>query len=118
MAESDFKNKIIVKIKWLRTQPENVKVRYIWISAFVIFAIVVMLWVGLFQKYERKAVNNGKSAELNEEIKKIKDDFGSKIKIPDIKLPEISPSVSPLVSPEATPEASSKASSKITPEAM
>lgn len=87
--------KIYSKIKWLRTQPESVKVRYIWISALVVFAIVAILWVGLFRKYEKRAANNGKSTELIiEEGKKLKEEI-NKIKIPDIGSSTISPKPSP-----------------------
>lgn len=99
--------KIIAKIKWLRIQPENVKVRYIWIFTIVAFAIVVLLWLGLFRQYERKIADDGKSAQLIiEEGKKIKDEIGSKIK--DIKLPDLSPLVSPLISPIISPKISSE----------
>ncbi|MBU4339104.1 hypothetical protein KKB43_01800 [Patescibacteria group bacterium] len=120
--------KIIAKIKWLRNQPENVKVRYITITALVIFVFVAVLWVGLFRKYEKKAPDDGKSTQLIiEEGKKIKEEL-NKIKMPDIKLPEVSPEVSveaspaisplvspevsPIISPEASPEMSSKNSIK------
>ena len=98
-------DKIYAKIKWLRSQPENVKVRYIWVSAFVFFVIVVLLWVGLFRKYQRKAVDDGKSSQLIiEEGKKIKEEL-NKIKMPDIKLPEASPtamsSITPVMSPNS-----------------
>ncbi|MDP3057566.1 MAG: hypothetical protein Q8N37_03540 [bacterium] len=111
-------DKIFAKIKWLRTEPESVKVRYIWISALVVFAIVAILWVGLFRKYERRAANNGKSTELIiEEGKKLKEEI-NKIKIPDIGSPTISPSVSPESSPIISPETSPEASLKITPEPL
>lgn len=103
----NLSEKITAKIKWLRTQPENVKVRYIWIFAVALFATVALLWVGLFRQYERKITDDGKSAQIIiEEGKKIKEDIGNKIK--DIKLPEISPIISPLISPEVSPEVSSK----------
>ncbi|MBU3924658.1 hypothetical protein KJ854_01845, partial [Patescibacteria group bacterium] len=73
--------KIYSKIKWLRTQPESVKTRYIWVSAIVIFATVVLLWVGVFRKYERKAADDGKNSELIEAGEKLKNDIESKIKM-------------------------------------
>lgn len=100
----NLSDKIFAKIKWLRAQPESVKVRYIWISALAVFAIVAILWVGLFRKYERRAANNGKSTGLIiEEGKKLKEEI-NKIKIPDISSPTISPEPSPLVSPVISPE--------------
>ncbi len=108
----NLSEKIKIKIKWLRVQPENVKVRYIWVSAFVVFAIVGLLWVGLFRQYQRKVADDGKSAQLIiEEGKKIKDEIENKIK--DIELPAVSPEISPEASPFASPELSPKVSSEI-----
>lgn len=104
----NLKEKISLKIKWLRTQPESVKTRYIWISALVVFAIVVLLWVGLFRKYERNPVNNSDNSELIKEGERIKKDLESKLKVPNIKLPEkiitsASPEASPIISPLVSP---------------
>lgn len=112
-------DKIIIKIKWLRTQPENVKVRYIWVSAFVVFAIVAVLWVGLFRKYERKPADNGKNAELIKEGEKLKKELEDKIKFPEVNLPEKEkPSVSPEVSPIIPPEISPTVSPELSPEVL
>ncbi len=97
-------DKIFAKIKWLRTQPESVKVRYIWVFAGVVFAIVALLWVGIFRKYERSSADDGKNSVLIEAGEKLKDDIESKIKMPDIKFPENSPEASPIASPEISPE--------------
>lgn len=102
-------DKISLKIKWLRTQPESVKARYIWGTSLVIFAIVALLWIGVFRKYERTASDNGKNQELIEAEEKLKNDFNNlkdKIKIPDIKL-------SPTPAPEASPEISSEVIPKV-----
>lgn len=98
--------KIITKIRWLRQQPENVKVRYIWIASSVVVAVVALSWIGLFRQYERKASVDGKN-ELIKEGGKIIEDIGSKIKVPDLDVPlkkallntpQLSPGVSPEVS--------------------
>lgn len=105
MAGSDLKDKIYAKIKWLRTQPESVKTRYVWGLTLVVFAVVALLWVGLFRKYEKKSADNGKNSELTEAVKKIGNEIGDKIKVPDIKLPEkLTPTPTPTVSPETSPE--------------
>lgn len=107
-------DKFFAKIRWLRNQPENVKVRYIWIFTVVIVAIVALLWLGLFRKYERRPADDGKSLELIfEEGKKIKEEIGNKIKMPEIKMPEISPEISPIISPLILPEVSPEASSEL-----
>jgi len=112
-------DKISLKIKWLRTQPESVKTRYVWVSALIVFAIVVSLWAGFFRKYERTPADNGKNSELIKEGEKLKKEIENKIKVPDIKLPpKETPAVSPLISPKVSPVASPKTSSEIQPKAL
>ncbi len=113
-----LKGKILAKIKYIQSQPESVKVIYIWIFTGIVFAIVVLLWAGVFRKYERKAADDGKSAELIEAGEKLINDIKSKIKVPDSELPENSPEVSPIASPLMSPEISPEASSEIIPEAL
>jgi hypothetical protein len=113
--------KIAVKVKWLRTQPDSVKTKYVWVPGLIVFAVVFLLWVGLFKKYERSSPNDGKGSELLiEEGKRFKEEIGNKIKVPEINLPIketplISPGVSPEVSPAASPELSPVVSPKVSP---
>lgn len=93
----DLLDKIYAKIKWLRTQPESVKVRHIWAAAIIVLLVIVALWAGIFRKYERKSAGSGKNLELINAGEKIKNDLENKIKMPDINLPknEITPSPEP-----------------------
>lgn len=109
----NLSEKIAAKIKWLRTQPESVKTRYVWIFGLIVFAIVVSLWVGVFKKYERVSPNDSKNMDLFiEEGKKLKKDINNEINFPGINLPvkatplispELSPAISPLTSPGISP---------------
>lgn len=113
----NLSEKIIVKIKWLRTQPESVKIRYVWISAGIIFAIVVLLWIGLFRQYERKNSDNGINSEFIKAGEKLKNDIENNIKVPNMKLPsKEAPAVSPVISPLISLEASTIVSPEISPE--
>ncbi len=104
MAEGDFWNKITAKIKWLRTQPESVKNSFVWISSVVVLLIIILLWFGIFRKYENRGADNGKNSELIQAGEKIKKDIEGKIKIPDIDLPSReTPSASPTASPAVSP---------------
>lgn len=91
----NLSDKIIAKIKWLRMQTESVKTRYVWIMALIVFAIVALLWAGIFRKYERKSAGGGKNLEFINAGEKIKNDLENKIKMPDINLPPNSPEISP-----------------------
>lgn len=105
MAESDFWDKIYAKIKYLRAQPESAKVRYVWISSMFVLLIIILLWIGIFQKYENRGIDGGKNSELIEAGKKLKNDIENKIKVPDIDLPsKETPSISPEASPAVSPE--------------
>jgi hypothetical protein len=106
----------------LRTQPENVKVTYIWVSAVVVVAIVALLWVEVFRKYERKSIDNRNKSELIKEGEKIKEDIGGQIKVPNLDIPPkqllASPKVTPEVSLNPSPEASPETSPEPSAEAL
>lgn len=113
----NLSEKIFAKIKWLRKQPDSVKTWYIWVSAMVVFAVVVLLWVGVFKKYERSSPDNNKSTEvLIGEGKKLKDNIDNTVKeLKPKETPVASPEVSPEISPEASPDMSPAASPEAYP---
>lgn len=117
----NLSEKIFAKIKWLRTQPDSVKTRYVWGLGLIVFAVVALLWIGFFKKYERRSPDSGKGIDLLiDEGKRFKEDIGNKVKVPSIPsidlpaketptpspfaFPEVSPVLSPEISPVVSPE--------------
>ncbi len=75
-------NKILVKIRQIQSEPEGVKIRYIWTSAIAIFIVFVAVWL-IFLKANAPNAGNRASApitdaknNINDLKEKIKSSYG------------------------------------------
>lgn len=57
--------KITDKIRYIQSQPESVKSRYVWLLTFVIFVIFVAIWL-IFLKIKAPSAENKASAPMTD----------------------------------------------------
>lgn len=118
-----FLDKISAKVTWLREQPDSVKTRYVWFLALLVFAAVMVIWAGIFKKYENSSSGEKGIDLIIEQGDKIKEDITRKIKDSNIEqmlkqTPSVSPANSPLISPSTSPEISPTITPEISPGAI
>ncbi len=83
----NFLDKISDKIRHIRSGPESVKIRYIWVLAVVIFVAIVAVWL-VFAKINVPSIGSGAIDEKNDPLKeRIKSNYDNlkNNALPDIK---------------------------------